>query len=106
MAIAGLKNLCSPAYVYLVISIIAIVIMGFQNYGNINTYCLGSYSCDVSSVGLIFMIKIMYVLLWTWILNLICRAGAPGVSWFLVLLPFILLFILLGLLMIPTDLSV
>lgn len=101
MAVAGLKNLCSPAYVYLVISIIAIVIMGFQNYGNLNTYCLGSYSCDVSSTGLIFLIKVMYVLLWTWILNLICRAGAPGVAWFLVLLPFILSFILLGLLMIP-----
>ena len=103
MAIAGLNNLCTPAYAYLVISVIAIAVMGFQNYGNINTYCLGSYSCDVSSVGLIFMIKVMYVLLWTWILNLICRAGAPGLSWFLVLLPFILLFILLGILMIPVD---
>jgi hypothetical protein len=103
MAVAGLKNLCTPAYVYLVISIIALVIMGLQNTGNVNTYCLGSYSCDVTSVTLIFLVKFAYVLLWTWILNLICRAGAPGIAWFLVLLPFILLFILIGLFMIPVS---
>lgn len=103
MAVAGLKNLCGPAHFYLVISVVSIIIMGIQNYGNVNTYCLGSYACDVSSTGLIFMIKAVYVLLWTWILNLICRAGAPGIAWFLVLLPLVLFFILLGLLMIPVD---
>lgn len=90
MAIAGLKNLCSPSYVYLVLSTIALVIMAIQNYGNINVYCLGSYSCVVSSTLLIFLIKIVYVLFWTWILNLMCRAGATTFSWFLVLFPFIL----------------
>jgi hypothetical protein len=90
MAIAGLKNLCSPSYVYLVLSIIALIFMAIQNYGNINVYCLGSYSCVVSSTLLIFLIKIVYVLFWTWILNLMCRAGATTFSWFLVLFPFIL----------------
>jgi hypothetical protein len=103
MAVVGLKNLCTPAHVYLVISIVALIVMGFQNMGNLNTYCLGSYSCDVTSVTLIFLVKFAYVLLWTWILNLICRAGAPGVAWFLVLMPFILLFILIGLFMIPVS---
>jgi len=101
MAVVGLKNLCAPAHIYFIISIFALIVMGIQNAGNVNTYCLGSYSCDVTSVTLIFLVKLAYVLLWTWILNLICRAGAPGVAWFLVLLPFILLFILIGLLMIP-----
>jgi hypothetical protein len=95
MAIAGLKNLCSPSYVYLVLSIIALVIMAIQNYGNINVYCLGSYSCVVSSTLLIFLIKIVYILFWTWILNLMCRAGATTFSWFLVLFPFILFFALI-----------
>ena len=53
MAIAGLKNLCTPSYVYLVLSIIALIFMAIQNYGNINVYCLGSYSCVVSSTLLI-----------------------------------------------------
>jgi hypothetical protein len=97
MAIVGLKNLCTPSYVYLVISMIALVIMIVQNFGNIDKYCVGSYTCDVYSTFLIFAIKTLYILFWTWILNLICRAGAPSVAWFLVLLPFILFFVLVAL---------
>ncbi len=92
MAITGLRNLCTPSYVYLVVSMIAIFIMAFQNYGNVNVYCLGTYSCIVSSTILIFLIKFIYVLFWTWILNLICISGATSLSWFLVLFPFILFF--------------
>jgi hypothetical protein len=101
MAIAGLKNLCTPSYVYLVISVIVLIFMGFQNIGSENVYCLGTYSCDVYSTTLVFVIKILYILFWTWVLNLICRAGAPSIAWFLVLLPFILFFIILGILMVP-----
>lgn len=93
MAIVGLRNLCTPSYVYLVISSIALLVMIAQNFGNINKYCVGSYTCDVSSTALIFIIKGLYILFWTWILNLICRAGAPNIAWFLVLLPFILFFV-------------
>ena len=76
----GLRNLCTPAYVYLVISTIALIIMIFQNYGNVNTYCLGDYSCNVSSTAMIFIIKAIYILFWTWILNLMCSANATGVA--------------------------
>jgi len=96
MAIAGLKDLCTPASVYLVLSVIALVVMFLQNIGSENVYCLGVYNCDVSSVSLIFIIKILYILFWTWVLNLICRSGFPVVSWFLVLFPFILFFILIA----------
>lgn len=92
----GLRNLCTPAYVYLVISTIALIIMIFQNYGNVNTYCLGDYSCNVSSTAMIFIIKAIYILFWTWILNLMCSANATGVAWFLLLLPLIIMFILIG----------
>jgi hypothetical protein len=100
MKFKGIGPLCTPAYVYLVISIIALIVMFTQNFGNRQIYCLGSYSCDVSNVAIIFIVKILYVLLWTWILNLICGAGAEGLAWFLVLLPFLIFFILLSLLMI------
>jgi hypothetical protein len=87
-----LRNLCTPAYFYLVISTIAILLMAAQNYGNTNTYCLGSYNCQVSSTILIFGIKIIYVIFWTWILNLMCKTGDRALSWFFVLVPFVLLF--------------
>jgi hypothetical protein len=95
MAITGLRNLCTPSYVYLVISLIGLIIMAINNYGNVNVYCFGSYSCFVSSTFLIFLIKFIYIIFWTWILNLMCKAGATSLSWFFVLLPFILFFIIL-----------
>jgi len=105
MAVAGLRNLCTPSYVYLVISVIFIIFSLIQNYNYTDTYCLGSYSCDVSSTMMIFIIKIIYVLFWTWVLNLICRAGAPNFAWFLVLFPIILMFLLISLLMVSNKLT-
>ena len=100
MAMKILQNLCTPSYVYLVISTICLLLATFQNYGNVNTYCLGEYECNVPNTTLVFMIKIIYILFWTWILNLMCGAGATGIAWILVLLPFVLMFVMLGLLMI------
>jgi hypothetical protein len=99
MSFVGLKNLCTPAYVYLVISSIALVVMFLQNVGNSNVYCLGTYSCEVSNTAMIFAIKLLYVLFWTWLLNIICRGGASAFAWVLVLMPFIILFLLLALMM-------
>lgn len=96
----SLKDLCTPAAVYFVISIIALVIVLFQNIGNRNSYTLGSFSCRVPNTMFVFIVKLIYILFWTWILNLICKDGHKEVSWFLVLLPFVLLFVIIGLVMI------
>jgi hypothetical protein len=96
MALVGLRNLCSPAAVYLTISVVALVIILIQSSGNANVYCVGNYSCDTSNLYVVFVLKILYVLVWTWILNLICQSGLSMVSWALVLFPFILMFILIG----------
>ena len=93
---AFLRNLCTPSHVYLVMSTIFLILSSMQNYGNINTYCLVDYSCSVPSTLLLYIIKAVYILFWTWILNLMCNAGASNIAWFLVLLPFILLFVILG----------
>ena len=57
-----LKKLCTPSYVYLVISTIFLIVASVQNYGNVNTYCLGDYSCEVTSTTVIFLIKVLYIL--------------------------------------------
>lgn len=95
-----LRELCTPSLVYFVISMLALVIALLQNLGNSKSYTLGSFSCNVPSTILIFIVKLIYIFFWTWILNLICKDGHSGISWLLVLLPFVLLFVLLGLLMI------
>jgi hypothetical protein len=98
----GLKNLCTPAFFYLVISISALLVMYLQNIGNANIYCLGSYSCGVNNTALIFIIKIIYILFWTWLLNIICRSGYTTLSWILVLLPILLMFLLIAMMMMNT----
>ncbi len=102
MSFVGLRDLCTPAYVYLFISSIALVVMFMQNIGNSKIYCLGSYSCDVSNTGMIFVIKLIYILFWTWLLNIICRGGATAFAWLLVLLPFVLLFLAIATMMLGT----
>lgn len=105
MTMKLVKKLCTPAYVYLVISVIAIVILMFQNRGNVDTYCLGNYECIVPSTALIFLIKFLYVAFWTFILDSVCKAGHKQFSWFLVLFPFILFFVLLGVMLVTQGAS-
>jgi hypothetical protein len=95
-----LSQLCSPSYVYFIISVLAIAIAAVQNMGNNKKYNLGMFSCRVPSCLAVFIVKIIYILFWTWILNLMCKDGHSGVAWFLVLLPFIMLFTIMGMVMI------
>jgi hypothetical protein len=92
----NLSQLCTPSYIYFIISIICLAIIAVQNLGNSNIFSLGSFSCRVPSTIAIFLIKLVYIMFWTWILNLMCKDGHIGVAWFLVLLPFILMFVILG----------
>ncbi len=100
MSIAGLRNLCTPAYIYLVLSMLLLAVMYIQNRNNVDVYCLGAYECDVTNVTAIFLVKFVYILFWTWILNLICSSGFTSISWLLVLMPIILSFLLVALLFI------
>ena len=96
----SLKQLCTPSLVYFIISIFALVLILLQNFGNTTRYNVGSFSCSVPNTSIVFIFKLIYILFWTWVLDLICKSGYTGISWFLVLLPFILLFIIIGFFMI------
>lgn len=96
----SLKELCSPAMLYFIISMIALMLILFQNLGNSESYNVGSFSCRVPNTAVVFIVKFIYVLFWTYILNLICKDGHTTLSWLLVLLPWILLFVMMGILMI------
>lgn len=95
----SIKKLCPPALVYLILSIIGFFLVLCQNIGNSNSYNIGSYSMRCHSTVLVFICKVICILIWTWILNVLCKNGFTGVSWFLVLLPFILMFVVLALVM-------
>ena len=69
-----LSKLCTPAVIYLVLSVIAILMAIMKRMSMMTV-----------------VVKTMFVLLWTWFLNFLCSKGYSGISWFLVLLPFILI---------------
>ena len=88
-----ITQLCNPALFYFVISAIGILISLFQNLGNSGIYTLGHLNYQVPSTVIIFLIKIIYVIFWTWILNLICKDGHNGIAWLLVFFPLIIIVI-------------
>lgn len=97
------RNLCTPAFVYLVINVIIFISIAVQNFGNSTQYCVGQYKCQVPNTLMMFVFKAVYILFWTFVLNSICKAGHKEVSWFLVLLPIILLFVILGLVLLKSS---
>ena len=95
-----LKSLCAPARFYLAVSVFFIVLLLVQNLvnGNSSELCVGVYKCNFPHVALFFVAKVLYVAFWTWLLNLFCRSGLKSLSWFLVLIPFLLFALVLAVL--------
>ena len=86
------RELCQPAYIFLLLSFVSLVIMIIQNYVNSkkNKYCVGMFECTVKSLIPIFLVKIVYIIFWTFILDLLCKNGYTKLSWFILLFPFII----------------
>lgn len=73
------KKMCTPAQVYLAIAFLAAFISLFNHNA-------------VMSV----IINLFFALIWTFVLSWLCKSGYESLSWFLVLLPYVIL--LLGIL--------
>ena len=97
-----INSLCGPAYFYLVVSVLVVVLLVVQNLlnGNYNEFCVGSYKCDVPNVLIALAMKVLYVVFWTVILDALCKYGLKRLSWVLVLLPFVLFAVVVGLSMV------
>ena len=79
MAKADFKKMCNPAKLYLVVSILGLI------YGMIQQFSL-------VTLGMNFI----FVILWTMVLNWLCSIGMKTISWILVLLPYLMLFLSAG----------
>lgn len=70
------SNLCTPAKIYFVIAVISSIVALF------------------SGVKIMFIFtKLVFAFLWTFILGWLCKKGFTSISWFLVLLPYIIIFL-------------
>lgn len=74
----GGYTLCTPTYIYLILSLVSFLFMIASNLG--------------PTPIMYFVIK---VLIWVFLLNLMCANGLIALAWFFVLLPFIVMFIYL-----------
>lgn len=98
-----LMKLCTPATIYFVISLIGLILLGIGNLGNNDRLCIGSYSCNVGDNTVIFVLNAVYILFWTFVLDLMCKNGYGSLSWFVLLLPFILAFMFLAMVMVKMN---
>ena len=93
------KKLCPPAIFYVAIAIISILVYLFTAIDGYGGYKMGSKNLSLSQTILFLLFKFLYIIFWAWVINFICKQGYQGLSWFLVLLPFFVFFILISLLM-------
>lgn len=66
------SKLCTPAYIYFIISIIYLV---FSSFTNLNIVSI--------------VVKLFFIILWSWLLNFLCTKGFSLISWLAIILPFI-----------------
>lgn len=95
-------KLCTPAQIYLIVSVVMLVLSYFGlsaisqqlNMHQSSSPLLQSlnftYQKDSRTS---YVVQGVFILLWTWVLSYICRKGYTSLSWFLVLLPWVLMFL-------------
>ena len=97
-----LRKMCTPATIYFVISLLGLILLGILNLNTPDRLCIGDYSCYVGNNTIVFVLNAIYILFWTFILDLMCKAGYSNLSWFILLLPFIILIVLFLVLMVKS----
>ena len=87
------KNLCGPSLFYLVVSVLAIIMITVQNmsHNNCKHMIIANSAIRTPSNILLLTIHIIGIMLWCWILNLMCRANHSGIAWLFVLFPYIII---------------
>jgi hypothetical protein len=53
--------------------------------------CLVNLSCKIESKPVFYILNVLFILLWAFVLNVLCNFGWSKLSWFLFLFPYILL---------------
>jgi hypothetical protein len=94
-------KLCPPAQIYLVVSVIMLVLSYFglsaisqqlemhQSGSPLLQSLNFTYQKDSRTS---YVVQGVLIILWTWLLSYFCRNGYTSLSWFLVLLPWVLMF--------------
>lgn len=101
-------KLCTPAQIYLIVSFILMVLSYFGmnaisqqitlNQAN-NSFSEShpflqslnfTYQKDTKTS---YVVQLVFIVLWTWVLSYLCNKGFSNLSWFLILLPWVVMFL-------------
>lgn len=84
------KSLCTPAKIYFAIAVVSFIFALFRKM----------------SILAVF-INLMFAFLWTYVLGWLCEKGYKSVSWFLVLLPYVVILLaMMGVMSMASERSV
>ena len=96
------NNLCTPAQIYLIISFILMILSYFGlnaisqqftlNQSN-NSFLQSLNFTYQKDARTSYVIQAVFIVLWTWVLSYLCNKGFSNLSWFLILLPWVLMFL-------------
>jgi hypothetical protein len=101
--LSNIKKLCTPAMIYFIISVSTLLAMIVSNIGNSTRFCMGEFECPVDNVFLIYIVKMVYLLFVTIVLDSLCKNGYASISWFLIFFPILFFFVILGIFMIKQN---
>jgi len=96
------NKICTPAEIYLIISFILLVLTYFGmnaisqqitlNQAN-NSFLQSLNFTYQKDTRTSYIVQVTFIILWTWVLSYLCKKGFSNLSWFLVLLPWVLMFL-------------
>jgi hypothetical protein len=95
-------KLCIPAQIYLIVSFILMVLSYFGLNAISQQLTLNqSNSSFLQSLNFTYqkdartsyVVQAVFIVLWTWVLSYLCNKGFSNLSWFLILLPWVLMFL-------------
>jgi hypothetical protein len=72
------SKLCTPAKIYFVLAVIACIFALFNGLGVVAV-----------------IVKLFFAFVWTFVLSWLCEKGYKNLSWFLVLLPYVMILLVL-----------
>ena len=95
-------KICTPAQIYLIVSFILMVLSYFGmnaisqqitlNQAN-NSFLQSLNFTYQKDTRTSYIVQAVFIVLWTWVLSYLCKKGFSNLSWFLVLLPWVLMFL-------------
>ena len=84
-----LAKFCTPAKIYLALSVLSLIALILGNAKKPNEMTLGDYSCEMSESlkMIIYILKVVYILFVAVILDSLCKNGYEMLSYGLVFFP-------------------